>query len=117
MRLRPAADIVRLGFAVAIVFEAVRFAHRAFCARLIFFRRAADIAGLAFDWDAPYAPTKAVSAAFSADSCFSTRSRSSANFFTIPERFVMVIPSAGDCIRGGEIICPPSREPGSQHLL
>jgi hypothetical protein len=92
MRLRPAADIVRLGFAVALVFEALRFAHRAFCARLIFLRAAADIAGGAFDLDPPYAPTKAVSAAFSADNCFSTRSRSSLNFFTTPDRFVMIVP-------------------------
>jgi len=36
IRFRPAADIVRFGFAVLV------FAHRAFCARLILCRPAAD---------------------------------------------------------------------------
>ncbi|MGA8763938.1 MAG: hypothetical protein WB562_13815, partial [Candidatus Sulfotelmatobacter sp.] len=40
--LRPAADMMRLGFAAPFrVFEPL-FAHRAFCARLIFLRAAAD---------------------------------------------------------------------------
>ena len=52
--MRPAAEIVRLGFAVALPFGAVRFAHRAFCARLIFFRAAADIVRAPVDLDPLY---------------------------------------------------------------
>jgi hypothetical protein len=55
-----------LGLTVAIRFDAVCFAHRAFCARLIFLRAAADMR-VPFGLADPYAPTKAVSAAFNAD--------------------------------------------------
>jgi hypothetical protein len=97
---RPAAEILRLGFAaLGWPLAAARFAHRAFWARLIFLRAAADKWRLV---DPLYTPTKAVSAAFSADNCFSTRSRSCFNCFTIPDKFAILIgpPSAGDCIRG-----------------
>ena len=40
--LRAAADIVRLGFGLAVVSLEARLAHRAFCARLIFLRAAAE---------------------------------------------------------------------------
>lgn len=43
MRLRPAAEILRFGFAVRC------FAQRAFCARLILRRAAADIVRVPFE--------------------------------------------------------------------
>ena len=67
------------------------FAHRAFCARLILLRAAADSLRVPFDFADPlYVPTKAVSAAFRADNCFSTRARSSFNCFTNPDRFAIL---------------------------
>lgn len=44
--LRPAAEIVRLGFVMTVLPFAFCFAHRAFCARLIFLRAVADIGRL-----------------------------------------------------------------------
>src|ERR1700733_9063958 len=87
--------MVRLGFAVFTATSVVlRFAQRAFCARLILRQAEADIVRVPFDFaDPPYAPTKAVSAAFSADNFFSTRSRSLFNWFTIPDRFAMFVHS------------------------
>jgi hypothetical protein len=41
--LRAAADIVRLGFTATAPFVEALFAHRAFCARLIFRRAEADM--------------------------------------------------------------------------
>ena len=43
IRFRPAAEIVRFGFAVLVL------AHRAFCARLILRRPAADIVRVPFE--------------------------------------------------------------------
>src|SRR5450631_317663 len=83
--------MIRLGLAVlSWPFAVVRFAQRAFCARLIFFRAAADIVRVPFDLADPvYEPTKACSAAFNADNCRSTTSRSFFNCSTIPDRFAM----------------------------
>ena len=68
----PSADIVRLSFAIdAAPFAVACLAHRAFCARLIFLRAAADIVRVPVDLGPLYAPTKAVSAAFNADNCCS----------------------------------------------
>ena len=82
---------MRLGFAaLAGSFPTARFAHRAFCARLIFLRAEADIVRVPFGCADPvYEPTKACSAAFRADNCFSTTSRSFFNCSTIPDRFVI----------------------------
>ena len=91
---RADADTVRLGFpGFVLAFPDARFAQRTFCAMLIFLRAAADIVRVPFDFaDPPYAPTKAVSAAFSADNWFCTRSRSFFNCSRIiPDRFAMFV--------------------------
>jgi hypothetical protein len=92
--------MVRLGFAADVApFDAACFAHRAFCARLIFLQAAADIVRVPFDLDPLYAPTNAVRAAFSADNCFSTMFRSLFNSFTIPDQFAIECPLVSDCTK------------------
>lgn len=84
--------MVLLDVAVLVPFDAARCAQRAFSARLVFFRADADSLCVPLDFaDPPYVPTKAVSASFSADNCFSTRARSSFNRFTNPDRFALVV--------------------------
>jgi hypothetical protein len=88
--LRAAADIVRLGLGLAVpiwVFELL-FAHRAFCARLIFLRAAADrvrrfpgILPVRFPRAADAAPKRFTSPSALARALF--------NCWTTPDRFAM----------------------------
>jgi hypothetical protein len=65
-------------------------AQRALCAAAIFARDFADTRRLRVGFSLPpYTLAKAVSAAFSADKCRSTRSRSFFNCFTIPDSFAI----------------------------
>jgi hypothetical protein len=83
IRLRPAAEIVRFGFALC-------FAQRAFCARLILRRPAADIVR-----DAPFELTlpRAASAASMRWSCFCTCSRSFFNCWTTTFKWFIGTPA------------------------
>jgi hypothetical protein len=78
--LRPAAEIVRFGFGVLC------FAHRAFCARLILRRAAADMV-----WPEPLELTlpNAPRAASIRWTSFCARSRSLLNCWTTPDMFVI----------------------------
>ena len=87
--LRPAADIVRLGLAAPVTCEVLR-AQRVLCAAAIFARDFADILRrLRPGSSASYTLTNAVIAAFSADRCRCTPSRSFFNCFTIPDKFAI----------------------------
>ena len=94
MRLRPAADIVRLDFAVlAAPLLPDRFAHRAFWAALIFLRDAADKVrrGLVYNLP-PFSFPKTERAASTCLSWFTRFVRSalnSATMFASPVRFAM----------------------------
>ena len=82
IRLRPAAEIVRFGFALCL-------AHRAFCARLILRRPAADIVR-----DAPLELLPSAASASSIRwSCRCTWTRSFFNCWTTTDMFFMWTPA------------------------
>ena len=84
---------MRFGLAAAPCVSAAAFAHRAFCARLIFFRAAADRVLRPFELELP----KAASAAPNRRTSLCALSSSFFKCRTTPDRFPMNPPSAQDC--------------------